>query len=329
MQKLIYRTAIVSLTALGLVMSGMNTKESSAAGEYTGKKLLYIDSYHAGYPWSDGITKGITGTLKDTGVELKIIRMDTKRNKSTEFKKEAALKAKTAIEEFKPDVVIASDDNASKYLIMPYYRDAGLPFVFCGLNWDASAYGYPYRNVTGMVEVSLFPGLHGNLKRYAKGNRIGFLAEDNLTDRKEFKFQQKMFNVKFHAVHFVSTFQEWKDAFKKFQEEVDMLILENNASIIGWDDTLAEDFVLKHVKIPTGTPNAWMMPVTLIGLIKIPEEQGQWAAQTALKILNGTPPSEISMTQNRKGKLFINVKIGNKLGVTFPRAAFKYGEVIK
>ena len=47
-------------------------------------------------------------------------------------------KAKAEIDAFKPDVVIAADDNASKYLIEPYFKDAALPFVFCGVNWDAS-----------------------------------------------------------------------------------------------------------------------------------------------------------------------------------------------
>ncbi|MDY6951560.1 MAG: hypothetical protein SWE60_08615, partial [Thermodesulfobacteriota bacterium] len=98
-------------------------------------KILYVDSYHQGYPWSDGITEGIQEVLQGKDVELKIIRMDTKRHTSEGFKREAASKAKALIEDFKPDVVIASDDNASKYLIMPYYRDASLPFVFCGVNW--------------------------------------------------------------------------------------------------------------------------------------------------------------------------------------------------
>jgi hypothetical protein len=40
--------------------------------------------------------------------------MDTKRNTSEDFKKQAGLKAKKAIADFTPDVVIASDDNGTK-----------------------------------------------------------------------------------------------------------------------------------------------------------------------------------------------------------------------
>ncbi|MCP4577871.1 MAG: hypothetical protein GY846_16480 [Deltaproteobacteria bacterium] len=79
------------------------------------------------------------------------------------------------------DVVIAADDNASKYLIKPFYKDAGLPFVFCGVNWDASNYGFPYRNVTGMIEVAGAKELVKILQGYAKGSRVALLADDTLS----------------------------------------------------------------------------------------------------------------------------------------------------
>ena len=51
------------------------------------KKVLFIDSYHEGYDWSDGITRGVKSVLEGSGVNLKVIRMDTKRNNSEEFKR--------------------------------------------------------------------------------------------------------------------------------------------------------------------------------------------------------------------------------------------------
>jgi hypothetical protein len=101
--------------------------------------------------------------------------MDTKRHSDESFKIEAAKQAKAEIESVKPDVVIAADDNASKYLVAEYYKDAVIPFVFCGVNWDAAVYGYPYNNATGMVEVTPVPQLVDQLQKVAKGNRVGFL----------------------------------------------------------------------------------------------------------------------------------------------------------
>ncbi|MBU2561173.1 MAG: ABC transporter substrate-binding protein [Nanoarchaeota archaeon] len=300
----------------------------SAKG-YEGKKILYIDSYHEGYEWSDGITRGIITVLNTTGAELKIHRMDTKRNQSEEFKKQAGLKAKSIIEEFRPDVVLVSDDNAFKYVVMGYYKDAELPFVFCGLNWDASLYGAPYKNTAGMVEVSLTKELIKNLQEYAKGERIGYLSADTETERKNSEYYKKLFAINFTSEYFVTTLDDWKGAFLKLQDEADILIFENNAGINDWNDTEAEAFVLEKIKIPVGTTNPWTMQSSLIGLTKIPEEQGEWSAQTALKIIDGTAPYNIPLVTNKRGRVLVNMKIAEKLNVTLRPDLLKNAEIIK
>jgi hypothetical protein len=103
------------------------------------KKVLLVDSYHEGYAWSDGEVAGAKSVFKDT-VDLKVVRMDTKRNPSADAKKQAGEKVKAEIEAFKPDAVIVLDDNSVKYVTVPFYKDSPLPFVFAGVNWDASSY---------------------------------------------------------------------------------------------------------------------------------------------------------------------------------------------
>ncbi len=299
------------------------------AGGYEGKKILYINSYHEGYEWSDGEEKSVKSVLNNTGVELKIYRMDTKRNDTDAFGREAGLAAKTIIEEFKPDVVITTDDPAFMYVIMPYYRDAELPFVFSGINWDVSIYGAPYKNTAGMIEVSLTPKLISLLKEYKKGDRIGFMAGNTSTDRKNAEYYTKLFSINFTRRFHVNTFEEWKEAFLKLQDEVDVVILENNAGIKNWDNKEAEAFVLNNTKIPAGATQKHMTPYSLIGITKIAEEQGEWSAQTALQILNGTHPSDIPLVTNKKGELFVNLKIANKLDVVVNPELLKNAEIIR
>ncbi len=145
-------------------------KATALPSNYAGKKILFINSYHEGYEWSDGVEKGAHNVLDGTGIDLKFVRMDTKRNPDAAFGKKAGEQVKTEIESFKPDVIIAADDNAQKYVIVPYYKGGSLPVVFAAVNWDASAYGYPTSNVTGMLEVELPGQLIDQLKSYAKGN---------------------------------------------------------------------------------------------------------------------------------------------------------------
>jgi ABC-type uncharacterized transport system substrate-binding protein len=289
-----------------------------SAAEYTGKKVLFIDSYHEGYPWSDGITAGVEGVIGASGAELKVIRMDTKRNGSDEFKKEAALKAKAVIEEFKPDVVIAADDNASKYLIVPYYKDAALPFVFCGVNWDASGYGFPASNVTGMVEVMSLDELVNVLKTVAKGERLALLTSDVATERKDADNVKTVLGVTFAEEVYVKTFDEWKAAFSDLQGKADMLFISNNAGIDGWDDAAAAEFVQANSQIPTGTVYDFMAPYALMTYGKVAQEQGQWAAESALNILSGTAPSSIAVAKNTQGTMIINALIAEKLQADLP-----------
>ena len=304
---------IIVAICMAMVFSG-----GTAFGKsYNGKKVLFIDSYHEGYAWSDGITRGVKAALEGTGVNLKVIRLDTKRNASVDFKKEAALKAKAEIEAFKPDVVIAADDNASKFLVMPYYKNADLPFVFCGVNWDATVYGYPYSNVTGMVEVTPIPQIIDQLKPYAKGTRLGFIAPDILTAKKEVENYKKVFGYDV-ASYFATDMEDWKRGFVELQGKVDMMIIASDGGL--YDDKAKElrAFVQANTKVPTGAAYDFMAPLALISYGKVAEEQGTWSAQTALRILDGASAGSIPIVKNKEGTLIINAKIASALGVSIP-----------
>jgi hypothetical protein len=295
--------------------------------DYAGKKILFVDSYHEGYEWSDGVVTGLQNVLAGRGIELKIVRLDTKRNTDEAFRNKAALRAKTEIEAFKPDVVIASDDNAQSYLIVPYLKDTDLPVLFCGVNWDASIYGYPASNVTGMVEVELPTQLVEHLKTYTQGDRIGYITVDSVTERKTFQiYNERFFNGQM-KIYWVKTFAEFADAFIKSQDEVDILFIGNNAGIDQWDPAKAEAFITENTRTPTGTINPWMGPYALITLAKKPEEQGEWAAQTALRILDGTSIADIPLVENEEEKLILNLNIAEKLGVVFEPSLLKNAEI--
>lgn len=295
------------------------------SGNTFAKKVLFIDSYHEGYAWSDGITSAVKKVIGASGNELKIIRMDTKRNGSEEFIKEAAKKAKEVIDSYKPDVVIAADDNASKYVIAPNYKDAALPFVFCGVNWDAGSYGFPCKNITGMVEVSPVPLVLKYLKMYAKGDRVGVLAPDNITSQKNIEAFKKNFGLKI-TEYLAKNAEDYKNGFAELQTKCDMLILVSDGGL--YDKTDVEEYCQKNTKIPTGSMDDFMAPKALISFTKLSTEQGEWAAKTALEILDGKSPAEIPIAKNEKGDLYLNMKIAQSLGITFDLKIVKMAKKI-
>ncbi len=317
MKRILVLAILLSITASLLI-----------AQDYTGKKVLFVDSYHEGYAWSDGVTNGVQSIIKPSGATLKIVRMDTKNNPSEEFKQKAAKMVKETIDSWKPDVVITADDNAAKYVIMQYYKDSDIPFVFCGVNWDASGYGMPYKNTTGMIEVAPIKQLVEMLKKYAKGEKIGYIEADNFTAKKEAENYTKKFGLQMEEIY-VQNFEEWKKGFAALQSSVDMLIVGNNAGISGWNDAEAEKFVLENAAIPIGTIYDWMANYALIGFTKVADEQGSWAAKAAIKILGGTKPSNIELAQNKEGNVILNMKIAKKLNAQFTTTLIKGAQIIK
>ncbi|AUI68023.1 ABC transporter substrate-binding protein [Beggiatoa leptomitoformis] len=298
----------------------------------TDKKILYIDSYHPEYEWSQGVLNGIRQTLamQAPHVVLDTFYMDTKRNSDEAFIQKMAVQVRDKIATFKPDVVIACDDNAMKYVVMPYYKDADLPFVFCGVNWDASIYELPYRNVTGMVEIALIGQIIQHIRQYATGDRIGYLAENSPVARKNVEYEEKLFNIHYEHAYFVNNIEELKEKFIQLQTEVDMMIIDNVSGIKGLDLNKADfsHFVVENTKIPSGSDLTWNADYCLIALGKVAEEQGEWTTETALKILAGAKPSDIPIVQNKRGKLYINLKLGNKLRIPFNPALLKTAEII-
>ena len=333
----IFLLAGIGLLMLGGMLTGCNAAAlapgpepdplETAQSNYAGKKILFVNSYHEGYEWSDGVEARFQKVVADTGIELKFVRLNTKNNPEEAFGQEAGLNAKAEIEAFKPDVVIAVDDNAQKYLVVPYLKDTELPVVFAGVNWDATAYGYPASNVTGMIEVELPAQLVEHLKNYAEGERLGYLTVDTETERKVAQIYNERFFEGQMKEYRVKSYDEFKAQFLQAQNEVDILFIGNNAGIDRWNEAEVEAFMIENTTIPTGTINDWLAPYVLITLAKSAEEQGEWSAQAALRILDGTPVSEIPIAENRKGVLILNLDIAEQLEVVFSPSVLRNAEV--
>lgn len=290
-------------------------------------RVLWVDSYHQGYAWSDGLEKAITATLSGRDVELKIHRMDTKRNTSVQFKKAAGKRAMELIKSYRPDIVIASDDNASKYLVQPYFKDAALPFVFCGVNHNAKKYDYPYENATGIIELDPIEKLIYSLSYFNRVTKVGYLSGDAATARMNGQLYAKRIRVEM-VPRYVKTYGEWRLAFSEMQNQVDILIIGNVSAIKDWNDAAARQYVLDQTKIPTGCVLEFLTPYAFIGYLKLPEEQGRWAARTALKVLSGTKINTIAIGQPVEGHLILNRKVADAAGIKIPKSFLKQADRI-
>ncbi len=284
-------------------------------------KCLFVSSYHQGYHWADGIEEGVRQTLAGQ-CEFKQLNMDTKRNKSEIFIKQKALEIKAFIEQWQPDVVIVADDNASKYLVKPYFKNSELPFVFCGINWTVAEYGYPYDNATGMIEVAPIRQMYELIKSVKPLASVAYyIAADTLTEEKSFyRYQRAAEKYNIRLVNRLSkTLQEWQAAFQEGQG-ADFIILGTKSGINDWNDQLAYRTVKESGRVLSLTDYEWMVEYAIIGMTKVPQEQGIWAAKVALEILTGTEPRTIPIIPNRQWDMLINVSLLQSSGVTLPES---------
>lgn len=282
-------------------------------------RCVYISSYHNGYAWSDGVERGLLKTLGDK-CEVTIFNMNTKRVKDEESIKKVALEARQLIDTTQPDVVIASDDNASKYLIVPYFKDADIPFVFCGVNWTVEKYGYPFSNVTGMIEVAAVDqmfdkatGITGDI------NHVTYIGADTLTEKKNlarFESAGRRNNITLTS-YLVATMSDWIEAYTEAQQ-ADLIIIGSKAGIDDWDREIVVEMIHPISMTLTATNHGWMMPYTMFGMTKIPEEHGEWAATVAIEILKGTKPSRIPIIPNRNFDIIVNNSLLNSAEIKLP-----------
>jgi len=322
---------IAAITAFAIYFSFLPLICIQGNAAHEKKRLLIINSYHKGYEWSDIIEDVIVEYFNKYApgeVEIKITYMDTKRNNSEKFAQNAGLEMKKLINSWKPDVVIGSDDSASKYVIAPYFLNGNIPFVFCGLNDDPASYGFPGTNVTGLRESDLVEPLYNHLKRYARGKRLGYLTADKDTQRVMAEVNEKQIGQKFDKIYFIKNFEEWKKYFLIIQNEVDMLLMQDVCVVNDWDSAEAKKFMRQNIKIPNGATADVMREYVLICISKSSKEHGRWAAEAALKILKGAKPTDIPIVVNKEGYLILNLILADKLNIVFSPTMLRAAERI-
>ncbi|MCU7813394.1 MAG: ABC transporter substrate-binding protein, partial [Candidatus Thiodiazotropha sp. (ex Notomyrtea botanica)] len=201
-----------------------------------------------------------------------------------------------------------------------HYRDASIPFVFCGINWSYEEYGFPYTNTTGIIEVAPIGLLLVKAVNILGGaDSAVYIGADTLTERKNlqrFATAAHDFEITLQS-HLVGTSSDWMKAYKAAQSH-DFLIIGSNSGINDWDNTDIKEFVHAHTRKLSATNHRWMLPYTILGFTKVPEEQGVWAGKAAIAILNGARPNDIPIVSNRKWDLWINDVIVKSSGIEIP-----------
>jgi len=280
---------------------------------------FYVSSYHQGYSWSDGLERGLRDGLREH-CEIVQFNMDTKRNRAMPFAKQAGREAYELIQRLRPDVIITSDDNAAKYLIVPYLMNTATPVVFSGVNWTVEEYGFPSDNVTGIVEIApIRPMIREALALVPDTRTAAYIGALTLTELKNYErinAAAQSFGIQLDSL-LVENLDQWKTAFEVAQQ-YDFVVSGSYSGIADWNLELAVEHATANTHRPCLTSHEWMMPVCVIGYTKLPEEHGELAAATAVALLGGIQPRDIPLLTNRKWDTWLNVDLSRRIDVTVP-----------
>ncbi|MEW6663676.1 MAG: hypothetical protein AB1512_00475 [Thermodesulfobacteriota bacterium] len=144
-------------------------------------RVLVLHSYYQGYKWTDDEHAGIESILKPVmgQTNLYIEYMDTKKIFDDLYSQRLFEVYKLKYENFRFDVIIATDNNAFHF--MQTYRDTlfpGTPVVFCGVNNFLESDLKGHRLLTGINEDSDLGGaIDLILKLHPKTKHIVFINE--------------------------------------------------------------------------------------------------------------------------------------------------------
>jgi len=318
----LYRVQLVPRTVLLLFLLSFGFQSCVETGNEK-RKIVYINSYHSGFPPSDQITGAVLEKFPVDSFELFSFFMDTKRNPSTSYIERRASELLDSIKEIKPDVLIVSDDNALKYLVIPNFQNDPQAIVFCGINWSVAQYDISGCNITGVLEILPLADLLQMLKPYyPEMEKLLVLNENTTTSRKTQPLLDTLLGNTGIEVsqELVDDFESWKSVFVKANETYDLIYLQTKGAIRGWDHDAALAHIDQYIKIPLVTCEEFMMPYAVFGLTQLSEEQGKQAAEKTRLILNGTSPSEIPVTRNKMSKAWINPGLAEKIGFQPDRA---------
>lgn len=294
------------------------------------KKIVYINSYHKGHPSSDEIMKGFMENIPTDSFKVYFWYMDTKRNPSEKFIQKKARELLDSIKFTNPDILVVSDDNAVKYIVEPNLKDLNMPVVFCGVNWTDKEYNLPSGKVTGILEILPVADAVNTIKSYyPDAENLLVLNENTTTSRKEKQILDTLFqNAGLSASYMLAdNFEQWKKAFAKGNQEYDIIYISTHAAIKGWNKKEAVSFIEENIRVPVFTCEDFMMPYAVIGVTKIAEEHGIWAANTTKKILLGSAPADFPVTRNKLSNTWLNKKLAEKIGFS-PDSVFLKNAVI-
>jgi PAS domain S-box-containing protein len=142
-------------------------------------RVLFINSYHPGYSWSDGIEDGLRERLATSGknIELSVEYLDSRRFAAGAQLAPLAQAMALKYSAYRPDLVVVSDNAAFDFAIKQRGRAfPDVPIVFCGYNNFRPEVLHGQANITGVnEEIDIAATVEMALKLHPRTRTLAFV----------------------------------------------------------------------------------------------------------------------------------------------------------
>ncbi len=290
-------------------------------------RILVLHSYGPDYSWTRDVDVGLRRVLPREGsVLLRWHYMDLKRHPWPEAKVSAGVHAREVIDSWRPDIILAVDDDAQEYAAKYYVDNPKRTIIFAGTNGSVTPYGYDEAtNVTGIFERLPLQALkdtllHAGFKK-AKNTPLRLLeiSDDSPTVHRDEEFI-RAYNwepVRFLGSRLVDTFDDWKKVVLEAQNKADVLLTTNyralarsrqDSSLVPPKEVVA--WTMSNSTLPmVGCNGFFVEDGGMLAIATSPFEQGEVAATMAMKlIVKKVAPRTIPVASTKQFLVYMRPK---------------------
>ncbi len=294
--------------------------------DVTKKQVLVLNSYHRGYKWTDDITEGILSVFgpEKENVSLYIEYMDSKRVSDEQYFESLREIYKHKFRNVRFDVIICSDDNAFNFLLKhrnEIFPDT--PVVFCGVNYFNESDLEGHDLFTGVnEEANLKAGIDLALKLHPDTEQVVVITDTTTTGKKIHTELMEIIPAYPDTIEFI-LFEDME--MKEIQERIqglpsDSLVFytfffrDKSGKFFEYDESIS--LIAEKCAVPIY--GAWDLSLghgVVGGMLTSGYHQGEAAAKTALRILQGERVKDIPIIKESPNRYMFDYHQLDRFGI--------------
>lgn len=290
------------------------------------KNILVLNSYHEGFPWTDGTVAAIKKKFAGIpNVELYFEYLDRKRFTDESYMKLLPEFYLVKYRSKYPDVIIATDDNALDFLRKNERKlFPEIPVVYAGINNQSVPEVLNKKRYTGVIEEPPPDHTINLALKFHPGTKHFYVITDYTpTGRARFR-SLEMVRQKYQGITFEysqeTTIDEIKKRLSALREGSIVLLFalfnDSTGKFFNYKDVMSEIYPVTSVPVYTIATNYSGLGVAG-GVVNSFEFQGAEAASMVQRILKGESIENIPVIIDSGNRIVLDYRELKRFGVDF------------